>query len=124
MRSGNVGLFLMRITLAFIFLWNGIPKLLNPEMAISSFSGYGLAGFLGPIIGIISILAAIFVLSGFWFKLGNFFMFAIAFIAIVTVHIKEGINIGFERNVLIMATTIFLYFFGPGKLFLLRLNDK
>lgn len=124
MRSRDIGIFLMRISLAFIFLWNGIPKLLNPGNAISSFSEYGLTGFLGPVIGIISIFAAIFVLAGFWFKLGNFLMFAIAFVAIVTVHIKEGINIGFERNILIMATTIFLYYFGPGKLFLLRLNDK
>lgn len=44
-------LLLRRLPLAFIFLYHGWPKAMQPEMAMSKFEKIGFPGFLGPIVG-------------------------------------------------------------------------
>lgn len=114
MKTKDIGILFIRLVLAFIFLLNGIPKILQPSNAIEKFTSYGISGFMAPVIGAISIIAAILILTGIGFKLGNLIMITISIVGILAVHTQNNLSIGLERNLLIIATTIFLFINGPG----------
>ncbi|MCH8905534.1 MAG: DoxX family protein [Candidatus Heimdallarchaeota archaeon] len=114
----------IRVVLAFIFLANGIPKVLNPLSSMNFFSTQGIFGFLAPIVGAISIVSAILLLTGVCFRLGNYMMIIIASVALITVHISEGFGAGLERNLLIIATSVLLVSTGPGRLFVISFERR
>ena len=112
----NISLLLTRIVIAFIFLWHGIPKAFNPSMAMEKFVSMGFPGFLGPVIGWIEVIAAIFILLGFLNKWSNYVLAAIIVVAILGVQLKAGtVTAGLERDLLIVAANLTLAGIGPGK---------
>lgn len=112
-------LLLLRLVVVAIFLYHGFPKAINWAMASEKFVGFGLPGFLGPITGIVEVIASILILIGlqnFW---ANWVLVAIMAGAIATVQfpkaISEGAFIaGLERDLMILAACAVSAAFGPG----------
>lgn len=112
-------LLLLRLVVVAIFLYHGFPKAINWAMASEKFIGFGLPGFLGPITGIVEVIASILILIGiqnFW---ANWVLVAIMAGAIATVQfpkaISEGAFIaGLERDLMILAACAVSAAFGPG----------
>ena len=60
----DVSLLGVRVVLAAIYLFHGVPKALNWEMAMEKFAAMGFLPFLGPVVGIIEVICALLLLIG------------------------------------------------------------
>jgi len=116
----NWSLFFMRIIVAVIFLYHGWPKATQFSMAMEKFVGMGFPGFLGPIVGIAEVIAAVLIILGIWHAWANYTLAGIIIVAIIGVQIpgamKAGklLTAGLERDLLILAGTLVLALHGPG----------
>lgn len=110
----DLTLFGSRLLIAFIFLWHGFPKAINPSMAIDKFIGFGLPGLLGPIIGIVEVVAAVALVIGVFHRWTNLLLAAVIAGAILTVQLPGGFTAGLERDLLILFGTLLLSLYGPG----------
>ncbi len=113
-----------RLLIAFIFFWHGFPKAVNPSMAIEKFIGFGLPGMLGPITGIVEVVAAAALVLGVFHRWANLLLAAIIAGAIVTVQIPGGLTAGLERDLLILVGTLALSLYGPGLLAMDTRHDE
>ena len=105
----------MRLLMAFIFLWHGVPKAIYIGWSMEKFVGFGLPGFFGPIVGWAEVVASIALIVGIWHKWANLLLALIIVVAIITVQLpKGGVTAGLERDLLILAGTLALAIFGPG----------
>ncbi len=101
-------LLLLRLVVVSIFLYHGFPKAINWAMASEKFVDFGLPGFLGPITGIVEVIASILILIGiqnFW---ANWVLVAIMAGEIATVQFPKAISedafiAGLERDLMILA---------------------
>ena len=98
----------LRILLVAIFLYHGLPKAIFWSMATAKFVGFGLPGFLGPITGIVEVIASILLLFGRYWKITNLVLLFIITGAIFTVQLPKFLadinNVaGLERDLLILV---------------------
>jgi putative oxidoreductase len=111
----------LRIVIAAIFLYHGLPKATQWGMAMEKFVGMGFPGFLGPIVGIAEVIGAILIIVGLWHAWANYALAGIIVVAIIGVQIpgamKAGklLTAGLERDLLILTANLVLAFHGPGK---------
>ncbi|MFQ5621472.1 MAG: hypothetical protein ACE5FT_06535 [Candidatus Nanoarchaeia archaeon] len=75
----------------------------------------GFPGFLGPVISVLELVAALLVLVGSWFTYANYMLAAIIAVAIIGVQIPKGVTAGLERDLLLVASNLALAAFGSGK---------
>lgn len=112
-------LLILRLVIVAIFLYHGLPKAIDWGMASEKFVGFGLPGFLGPITGIVEVIASVLILIGiqnFW---ANWVLVAIIAGAIATVQLPKAMSegafiAGLERDLLILAGCAVSAAFGPG----------
>jgi len=110
----NLALLLSRGLVALIFLWHGAPKAVDWPAAMDKFVGFGLPGFLGPVTGIVEVIAAAMLLLGVGHRVAAGILMVVIAGAIATVQIPGGISVGLERDLLILAATFLLWVAGPG----------
>lgn len=101
-------LLTLRILLVAIFLWHGLPKAIFWSAAMSKFVGFGLPGFLGPITGIVEVIASLLLLFGRYWRMTNLVLMFIIAGAIATVQLPKFLadinNVaGLERDLLILV---------------------
>lgn len=111
-------LLALRILLVIIFLYHGLPKAIFWSMAAEKFVGFGLPGFLGPITGIVEVIASVLLLFGRFWQISNLVLLFIIAGAIATVQIPGFIAdsskvAGLERDFLILVGHITLLAFNP-----------
>ena len=112
----------LRILLVLIFLYHGVPKAIFWSAATEKFVGFGLPGFLGPITGIVEVIASVLLLFGRFWKITNLILIFIIAGAIATVQIPSFVAdsskvAGLERDLLILVGHLTLLAFDPkGKL--------
>lgn len=104
-----------RLVVASIFLWHGLPKAMNPEMAAAKFLGFSLPRALGTIVGAVEVIAAILVIAGVWHLWANLALATVITGALLTVQIPNGISAGLERDLLILVATLVLAVHGLGR---------
>ena len=124
----GISLLLLRLSLAIIFLFHGIPKATNWAMAAEKFESWGFAAFWGPTVGIIEVIAAALILIGLWATFASLALGIIITVAILAVQIpgakeiadKAGqfftLTAGLERDLLILVGLLVLIAFGTGTL--------
>ena len=115
----NVSLLLLRLVMVFIFLYHGFPKAIDWPMATAKFIGFGLPGFLGPITGIVEVVASVFILLGLYHRWSNLVLLFIIAGAIAIVQIPGSlsaatVSAGLERDLLILVGTLILVAFDHG----------
>lgn len=103
-----------RVLVAGIFLWHGIPKAIDPALAMEKFAGFGLPGILGPVIGFAEVLAGLLLIGGLFTRRSAGVLAIIIVGAIVTVQIPAGVTAGLERDLLILVATAVLLTHGGG----------
>ncbi len=114
MNYKDTTLLLLRLAIVSIFLYHGIPKLLNIEQTSQFFSSLGLPGIAAPVVGIIEVGGALLLLLGLWYKWATYLLVVVIAGAIIMVQIKGGIKAGLERDLLILISTLVLAAHGPG----------
>jgi putative oxidoreductase len=112
--SINLALLLSRGIVALIFLWHGVPKAVDWPAAMDEFVGFGLPGFLGPVTGIVEVMAATMLLLGVGHRVAAGILMAVIAGAIATVQIPGGVTAALERDLLILVATFLLWVVGPG----------
>ncbi len=113
-------LWALRILLVLIFLYHGLPKAIYWSAATEKFIGFGLPGFLGPITGIVEVIAAVLLLFGRFWQATNLVLLFIIAGAIATVQIPNFLGdsskvAGLERDLLILVGHLVLLAFPPKK---------
>ena len=111
-------LLALRLMLVAIFLYHGLPKAIFWSMATEKFVGFGLPGFLGPITGIVEVIASVLLLFGRYWQATNLVLLFIIAGAIFTVQIPNFIEdttkvAGLERDLLILVGHLTLLAFNP-----------
>lgn len=113
-------LLMMRLFVAAIFLYHGLPKLLEPAQAISQFVDFGFPAFLAPVVGVSEVIFGVMLLVGLWTRYSATVLSVIIFVAAVGVQfpmaLREGVlaHSALERDLMILSATLVLSFFGPG----------
>ena len=111
----GLGLFLTRVATALIFIYHGWPKAVDWAMATEKFIGFGLPGFLGPVVGILEVVFGLTLLLGFWTRASSILLGVIILVALLTVQLpKGGVTAGLERDAMILAVCVLLAAYGPG----------
>ena len=120
-RFKNLAFLLLRLIIIAIFLYHGVPKAIFWTAATEKFVEFGLPGFLGPITGIVEVIASVFLsLEWFWRGTNLILLFIIAG-AIVTVQLPKYLAdssqvAGLERDLLILIGLLNLLANNPKKL--------
>lgn len=120
-RFKNLAFLLLRLIIIAIFLYHGVPKAIFWTAATEKFVEFGLPGFLGPITGIVEVIASVFlILEWFWRGTNLILLFIIAG-AIVTVQLPKYLAdssqvAGLERDLLILIGLLNLLANNPKKL--------
>ena len=114
----SYALLILRFTLVAIFLYHGLPKAIFWQMATEKFIGFGLPGFLGPITGMVEVVASVLLLFGLYWKAANLVLLFIIAGAIVTVQLPSFLEdakkvAGLERDLLILVGHLTLLAFNP-----------
>ena len=107
-------LLALRVLVALVFLWHGVPKAFDLEMAMAKFEGFGLPGALGPVIGWLEVVAGGLLLLGLWTRWMSLLLAAIMVGALATVQIPGGVTAGLERDLLMLVGLAVLVVQGPG----------
>lgn len=103
-----------KLLIVAIFLWHGLPKVLDPTTASERFMAWGLPGLLGPITGWVEVLVAPLLYVRATRRIAAAVLAAIIVGALVAVQVPGGITAGLERDLLILAALGFLGFSGAG----------
>ncbi|TVP64191.1 MAG: DoxX family protein [Leptolyngbya sp. LCM1.Bin17] len=117
--SKDYALLILRLTTVFIFLPHGLAKAFDWSMATGMFSAMGFPGFLGPIIGIVEVIASLLLIVGLFTPWTSLAILAIMAAAITGVHLPASIaagsaTAGLERDVVLVGAALILMAFGPG----------
>lgn len=118
-RFSDYSLVLLRLMIVLIFLYHGVPKAINWPLAMEKFINMGFPGFLGPITGIVEVVASVLILLGLYSKASSFLLAFIMAGAIAGVHIPASlaqatVTAGLERDLMILVGVLVLAAFGPG----------
>ena len=110
-----LALLSIRLLVAFVFLWHGLPKALDFPMAMDKFIAIGLPGFLGPITGWVEVIASAMLIVGFMTREAAIVLAIVILGALITVQFPGGMSAALERDLLILVASFALAAFGPGK---------
>ncbi len=125
MKKTGIELLLLRVAVAGIYLYHGLPKALDWSMAATKFEAMGFPGFLGPTIGIVEVIAATLILVGAWHRWANYALAGVITVAIFCVQVPATMTAGklvpgLERDLLLLLSHVVLLWHGPGRLSLFR----
>ena len=106
---------LTTLAAAFVLIYHGLPKALDPAMAMEKFESMGFPGALGPVVGWAEVVASIMIVTGWKAKWGTLAMIVVIAVALLVVQLPNGVTAGFERDLLLLAVLISLYMQGSCK---------
>lgn len=111
-------LWILRLMLVVIFLYHGLPKAIFWSVATEKFIGFGLPGFLGPITGIVEVIASVLLLFGRYWLATNLVLLFIITGAIATVQLPSFLAdakkvAGLERDLMILVGHLILLASNP-----------
>lgn len=119
-RFQNLAFLLLRFIIIAIFLYHGVPKAIFWTAAMEKFVGFGLPGFLGPITGIVEVIASVFLFLGWFWRETNLILLFIIAGAIAMVQLPKYLAdssqvAGLERDLLILIGLLNLLAKAPKK---------
>lgn len=111
----DIGLLLMRVALAAVFIVHGWMKLSNMEATVSFFGSIGLPALLAWAVAIIEFVGGIMVLLGVYMCIAGGLLAAVMLGAIITVKGSMGFVGGYEFDLVLLLLALGLASVGPGK---------
>jgi putative oxidoreductase len=124
-RNPDLGLLLLRLGLAYIFIEHGLQKLMHPAAAGKFFAhlGFPLPLEFMYFICAVEILGGIFMFIGLWSDIAGLFLAADMLGVIITVRsgpMATGILAGHEFELMLMIMALAIMFIGAGNYALQR----
>lgn len=115
--NADLGLFILRLVVAVIFLYHGLPKLMKAKMMGQMM---GMSGGMVFILGIVEALSGIGLLLGIYMQLASLLLSIVMVGAIYfkTAKWKTGFaamdKTGWEFDFILLAATLAIFFTGGG----------
>lgn len=116
-RAINIGLgiFIIRFSLAIIFMAHGIQKFINLTATIGFFENVGLVPFFAYFVAAVETLSGLAMLLGIWTKLAGALIVAVMLFAIYLVKYSAGFFGGYEYDLVLMLMALSVILTGSGK---------
>ena len=95
-KSLKMGLMIVRLALAAVFLTHGIMKLMNMDGTVAFFATLGVSAFFTYVVAIVEVLAGISMLTGKFTTLFGYLLVIIMLVAIFKVKWAKGFAGGYE----------------------------
>lgn len=117
----DIALLVTRILIGGIWLIHGIRKFEDITALQEGFAMMGFPGTLGVVVGVVEVVGGLLLLFGIFTRAATIPLVGIIVVAIGTVQIQHlqdiflGLHAGLERDLLILASTVGIMSFGPGK---------
>lgn len=110
----DLGLFLVRLGLAVVFIVHGIGKFANMAGSTAFFAGLGLGELFVYLVGIVEILGGLAMLLGIWTRIAGWGLALVMLFAIILVKGALGFSGGYEFDLVLLLTSLAVSFMGPG----------
>jgi putative oxidoreductase len=104
----DIALLALRLAIAGIFLWHGVPKAIDAGFAMEKFAGWDLPGWLGPVTGWAEVVASGMLLIGLKHRWAVLTLLVVIVGALVTVQIPGGVTAGLERDAMVLVGLLVL----------------
>ena len=114
-RNPDLGLLLIRLGLAAVFIVHGWAKLQNIEGTAGFFSSLGLGMFWVYLVAYVELLGGLAMLTGFLARKAGLLLAIDMFFAIYLVSWSRGFSGGYEFELLLLLTSLAIFLSGPGK---------
>lgn len=112
----NVGLLLIRLGLAAIFIVSGTMKLMNVPGVTAFFGKIGVAPIFVYIVAIVELVGGISMLLGFWTRVSGWLLAINMFFAIYLVRYSAGFaGTGYAYETMLLLAALGISFTGPGQ---------
>lgn len=123
-KNVELGLFLIRLGLALVFIIHGWAKLTNMDATVGFFASLGLAAFFAYVVALIEFLGGIALLVGYYTQVAGWLLAVVMFFAIILVKGKAGFVGGYEFDLLLLLSSLGMAFIGSGKYSLCQWKKK
>ena len=110
----NIGLFLVRLSLALVFLVAGIMKLSSMEMTIGFFASAGIGAFWAWTVALLETAGGLFMLLGMFTAFSGAILAVIMVVAAILMFPTMGF-LGIQMNIVLFLISVGVALTGPGK---------
>jgi putative oxidoreductase len=125
----DLALLILRLALAAVLLYHGIPKLMNFSATVVAFQGMGLPApsVTAPFAILAEVVGGLLILLGVAVDLAGLLVILDMLGAIILVHLPNGFDFtkgGWEHPFTVLAMALTLALAGPGRLAVGKENYK
>lgn len=110
----DTGIFIIRLSLAAIFIAHGIQKFVDWDAMSAFFGSIGLPVVVFGAIAVLEVASGVAMLLGLGTRLAGWVIAAIMVGAVVTLHWEQGFLGGWEFNLILLAAGLGIACLGPG----------
>ena len=114
-KNPSLGLFLIRLALAVVFIAHGWQKFGDMESTVGFFASLGLAAFFAYLVAAVELLGGIALLLGIWTRFFGVALTINMIFAIYLVKAKLGFFGGFEFDLTLLLAALGISMTGPGR---------
>jgi len=115
-KNPSLGLLVMRIVIAIIFVTHGVMKLGAIDQTVGFFASVGIpmASVMAWVVALLEVIGGIMILLGLWTGFFGTLLAIVMVVAIFTVKIKMGFQMA-EVDIAMLALILGVVLAGPGK---------
>lgn len=113
--NADVGLLLIRVGLAAVFITHGWMKLSDMDATVGFFASLGLSAALAWVVSIIEFVAGIMMLLGVYTCIAGGLLAVVMIGAIATVKGQMGFVGGYEFDLMLLLSAVGVALAGPGR---------
>ncbi len=110
----DFGLFLIRLSLALVFIIHGWVKFTNMEATVGFFVQLGIPGFFAYIVAAVEFFGGLAMLLGVGTFYAGILLAVVMVVAILKVKLKSGFVGGYEFDITLLLTALGIAKTGPG----------
>ena len=114
LKNPDLGLLLIRVGLALVFIIHGWGKWQNLDGTVGFFGGLGLAAFFAYLVATVEVLAGLAMLLGVWVDWAGLLLAAVMFTAIYLVKFDMGFVGGYEFDLMLLLSALGVAMMGSG----------
>lgn len=115
LRNLDLGLFLIRLALAAVFIVHGAGKLGNMEGTVKFFASLDLASFFAYLVAAVETLGGLAMLLGIFTEAAGIGLALVMVFAIYLVKFTTGFAGGWEFDATLLLAALGIVFAGPGR---------
>lgn len=111
----DVGLLLLRVVLAVVFISHGVSKFMNMSGTIGFFGQIGLAPFFVYLVALVETFSGLAMLLGIFVRWAGYLISIVMVVAIVLVKWQKGFFGGYELDLVLLFVALSVSFMGAGR---------